>query len=528
MRYNGLLKYKIEITVGTAVIVLLLAGFLANRTISASRDNAKMVGRTYKVLATLDDLQASIAQMIATSRGYVLTRDTRFVEAAKKAAERARGDQMQVRQLTRDNPSQQKIMPELRRNVERSIRTAEQLLVLDASDAATTLDRDAKLERSGVALSQTLGRLKSHELGLLAMRFERSQTNFALSESLLLGGTFAGLVIAIFAGIGAARDHRKRMIVEEALFVEKERAQITLSSIGDGVISTDVSGQITFINHAATLLTGWSASDAVGRSFSEVFKIVDTGTRKPIANRMHMAVEYGRTVHLPDNAILVSRNGTETPIEDTATPIYGADGNISGAVKVFRDVSAVRELTERLHHWAQHDFLTGLPNRILFHDRLNQSLALARREKSKIAVLFLDLDGFKKVNDQYGHAVGDKLLQGVGLRIRQSLRESDTLCRLGGDEFVILLHKISSVEDAKRAGDRVLESFKSDVLVDGRPLSVSCSIGVAVFPDDTDSAEALIVCADAAMYSAKMRGRNMVSLFDEAAQQLPGPRQATA
>ena len=521
-------KRKIEIAVGTAAVILLLGGFLAARTINASRNSAELVSHTYTVLATLDDLQASIAEMISTSRGYALTRDGRFIEAAQTSAKQAISDQSKLRSLTRNNLRQQELIPILQRRVEQSIRTAERLQALGPDNVSMVLSRDTSLQRSSASLAATLSSMKSHELELLARRLESTRSNFALSETMLIGGTIFGLAITVLAGLGAARDNRKRQAAEAALFVEKERAQITLSSIGDGVISTDVSARITFINHAATVLTGWSASEAVGRPFSEVFNIINAQSREPVSQRMGMAIRHGRTVHLPDNTVLVGRDGTETPIEDTATPIYGADGEISGAVKVFRDVSAVRALTERLHHWAQHDVLTGLPNRILFNDRLNQALAFAKREKTMIAVLFLDLDEFKKVNDHHGHAIGDKLLQGVGLRVRQCLRECDTLCRLGGDEFVVLLTKINSVDDAKRAGERILSRFGYEMMVDGCSLNVTCSIGIAVCPHDADSAEALVVCADAAMYSAKLQGRNNVCLFHEADPTIRGPRKATA
>ncbi len=516
MRFERLAKYKIEIAAISAAVILLLAGSLANRTIIASRDSTAMVNHTYRVLSKLDGLHSAVARMKAASRGYALTGNPRLIAAARVAADEALLDQSQVRQLTRDNPRQQAIMPELERSVAESVRAANQFIALRGNAHASELSStDGGEERSTTALAEVLGLLRSHELMLLEQRLKRAQGSFALTQWMLLCGTAIGLAIITFASAGAIRDNRKRRIAEEELFVEKERAQITLSSIGEAVISVDVSSRITFINHAASLLTGWTSSEATGLPFSEVFKIIDADTREPIASRMHVAVEQGRTVHLPENVLLVSREGTETPIEDTATPIHGRDGKIVGAVKVFRDVSAARELTDRLYHWAQHDHLTGLPNRILLNDRISQALALAERHKGKIALLYLDLDGFKKINDQLGHAVGDKLLQAVALRLRQCSRDCDTVSRLGGDEFVVVLSGVADCEDARSTGARILDGLTTVTLIDGYRLSVTCSIGIALYPDDAEEAEALLARADTAMYAAKIGGRNACCLFRE-------------
>lgn len=186
----------------------------------------------------------------------------------------------------------------------------------------------------------------------------------------------------------------RRKVIEEALFVEKDRAQVTLDSIGDAIISTDAAGKITFLNAVAERLTGWSAPEARRQSMKEVFRIMDATTRETIANPMEMAVRKDRVGHLPGNCILIRRDGAEIYIEDSAAPIHGRDGGIAGSVIVFRDVGSARKAAEQTIHAAQHDFLTGLPNRLLLEDRLGQAIALAERHSGKVAVLYLDLDGF--------------------------------------------------------------------------------------------------------------------------------------
>jgi PAS domain S-box-containing protein len=207
----------------------------------------------------------------------------------------------------------------------------------------------------------------------------------------------------------------ERKSMEDALFMETERAQVTLNSIGEAVICTDIVGKVTFLNPVAEKLTGWSLQDAAGRPMVEVFQVLDATSRETTPNPMEMAVDQNRVVHLPLNCILIRRDGLEVPIEDCVAPIHDLEGEIAGAVIVFRDVSAARAMTAQIAHTAQHDFLTGLPNRMLLNDRVGQAIAFAQRHEKQVAVLFLDLDGFKHINDSLGHPIGDKLLQSIAV-----------------------------------------------------------------------------------------------------------------
>ena len=237
----------------------------------------------------------------------------------------------------------------------------------------------------------------------------------------------------------ALRNMIDRKMAEDALFIEKERAQVTLNSIGDAVLCTDSSGNVTYLNRVAEKLTGWSWEEASGRPFANVLRLIDGVTRQPSQNPMDVAIVLDKTVDLSSNCILVRRDGSESAIEDSAAPIHDRDGRCTGAVIVFHDVTVARSIAQQMAHSAQHDFLTGLPNRMLLADRLTQAIAMANRSHDKVAVLFLDLDGFKHVNDSLGHSLGDKLLKTVGDRLQAAVRKSDTVSRHGGDEFVILL-----------------------------------------------------------------------------------------
>jgi diguanylate cyclase (GGDEF)-like protein/PAS domain S-box-containing protein len=308
----------------------------------------------------------------------------------------------------------------------------------------------------------------------------------------------------------------ERKSMEEALFVEKERAQVTLNSIGDAVVCTDISGNITFLNLVAEKMTLWSWQEAAGRPMAEVFRILDATSRETTPNPMDRAIGQDQTVHLPSNCILIRRDGSEIPIEDSVAPIHDREGQATGAVIVFRDVSAARAMALQMTHSAHHDFLTGLPNRMLFNDRVNQSIFLAWRHMKKVAVLFLDLDGFKHINDSLGHPIGDKLLQSIAKRLVDCVRVSDTISRQGGDEFVVLLSEMEQSEDAAISARRMLQAVAEAHSIDQHDLHVTASIGVSVYPDDGLDAETLIKNADTAMYQAKENGRQSYQYFKPA------------
>jgi diguanylate cyclase (GGDEF)-like protein/PAS domain S-box-containing protein len=316
--------------------------------------------------------------------------------------------------------------------------------------------------------------------------------------------------------IGVNMDVTDRKEVEAALFEEQERAQVTLNSIGDAVICTDISGRITFLNLVAERMTGWAWQEAAGRPMAEVFRIIDAVSRETTPNPMELAVANDRVMNLPANCILLRRDGFEAPIEDSVAPIHDREGKATGAVIVFRDVSAARAMSLQMAHSAQHDFLTGLPNRMLFNDRVNQAIALAARHMKKVAVLFLDLDGFKHINDSLGHPIGDKLLQSIAQRLVNCVRGADTVSRQGGDEFVVLLSEVAQAEDAAITARRMLQAVAEAHGVDHHDLHVTTSIGLSIYPDDGLDAETLIKNADTAMYQAKENGRQSYQFFKPA------------
>jgi diguanylate cyclase (GGDEF)-like protein/PAS domain S-box-containing protein len=305
----------------------------------------------------------------------------------------------------------------------------------------------------------------------------------------------------------------ERQAMEEALFFEQQRAQVTLSSIGDAVLTTDLPGRVTYLNPVAERMTGWSRHEAAGRPLEEVFRIVDGRNRRPARNPMTQAIRLDRTVGLTPDCLLVRRDGLEIAIEDSASPIHDRRGQVIGAVIVFKDVAEARAASQQNVHLAQHDSLTDLPNRLLLSDRLTQAIAMAQRQGHRLAVMFLDLDRFKHVNDSLGHLVGDTLLQSVARRLVGCVRASDTVSRQGGDEFVVLLSQIEHADDAAASARKIHAAMVAPHDIGNHRLHIGVTIGIGIYPDDGLDAEALIRCADTAMYDAKERGGNGFRFF---------------
>ena len=313
----------------------------------------------------------------------------------------------------------------------------------------------------------------------------------------------------------ALRNVIARKAAEEELFIERERADITLNSIGDAVISADNDGNVTYLNLVAERMLGWSRTEAAGRPLADVFHIIDSVTRKTVLSPIETAIRQNKPAGLCANSVLIRRDGSEIAIEDSAAPIHNRGGSVIGAVMVFHDVSEARAMVLKMAHLAQHDYLTDLPNRVLLNDRLTQAIALARRRRKQLAVLFMDLDLFKNINDSLGHLMGDKLLQSVADRLLKCIRGSDTVSRLGGNEFVVLLGEIDHIDDAVHCAKNIISALTSLHTIEKHELSLTMSIGISIYPDDGENAETLIKNADAAMYHAKQNGRNNYQFFKQ-------------
>jgi diguanylate cyclase (GGDEF)-like protein/PAS domain S-box-containing protein len=302
----------------------------------------------------------------------------------------------------------------------------------------------------------------------------------------------------------------------EMMALENDVANMTLDSIAEAVLRTDLQDNITYMNRIAETMTGWSRKEARGRPVAEVLRLIDGVSRTPVSHALGGATQEDETRSSTascSNCILIRRDGFEVAIESTTTLIHERGKSATGAIVSFRDVSAARTKSLEMSHLAQHDVLTGLPNRVLFNDRLTQAIALAERQGKQLAVMFVDLDHFKKINDSLGHDVGDKLLRSVAGRLNACVRRSDTISRLGGDEFVVLLSQIEHAEDAAINARRTLRALTAPHIIDNKSLDINVSIGVSTYPGDGQDAESLMNRADNAMYEAKQCGRNTYQFF---------------
>ncbi len=310
--------------------------------------------------------------------------------------------------------------------------------------------------------------------------------------------------------IGISRDISRQKRAEAALSQEKERAQVTLASIADAVITTDTAGNIDYLNPVAEKLLGWRSDEAWGRALEEVFHGIDDASGAAIANPVEQALQQHHRLEVRGDAVLLSRHGVRFPIEHSAAPICSHEGDVIGAVLVFRDVSISRNMARQLSWQASHDALTSLVNRREFERRLDALVGTAHEHGRQHALLYMDLDQFKIVNDTCGHNAGDELLRQLSALLDACVRGSDTLARLGGDEFGVLLADCPLDKAMEVAETLRLTVAEFRFPWQDKTFAIGVSIGVVAIAGKREDNADIMGVADAACYAAKDRGRNQV------------------
>jgi diguanylate cyclase (GGDEF)-like protein/PAS domain S-box-containing protein len=287
---------------------------------------------------------------------------------------------------------------------------------------------------------------------------------------------------------------------------ERVRSQIAtiVENSNDAIVGRDLDRKIVIWNAAAERLLGWTAAEAIGQDLTQMFPPEE---QPAIAANRKRVTQGGTVTH---EAVRIAKDGRRIEVSLGVSPIKDDRGNIIGSAAIFRDITELKQAEARIQHLAHYDSLTDIPNRRLFYDRLSHATSLARRDRRELALLYIDLDKFKAVNDTLGHDAGDELLKCVAGRIRHALRESDTLARMGGDEFVVILPAITSREDVAKVAAKIIGALSLSFKLSGhaQEVTIGASMGIAIYPADAQDIDALIKAADAAMYNAKQVGNS--------------------
>ncbi|HEX6007144.1 MAG TPA: EAL domain-containing protein [Burkholderiales bacterium] len=344
-------------------------------------------------------------------------------------------------------------------------------------------------------------------------RMDETLQSGGLARSALLASVALGIVALLIGAYIAARVVREVIRTERALALEKELAQVTLHSIGDGVITTDAEGRVEYLNPVAERYTEWGTTDARGRPLAEVFRVIDERTGEPVDPVRSAMGGIAGDNDEPASMRLVSRNDRAWPIRFSCAPINAGGQRALGTIVVFHDISQIREMAQQLLWQASHDALTGLVNRREFERRLAALIETARGQGREHALMFMDLDNFKAVNDTCGHGAGDELLRQLTAVMLTRMRGSDTLARLGGDEFGALLESCPP-DQGLRIAHAMRETVRDFRFVwENKTFSVGVSIGLVPIDAASGSVREVLALADASCYEAKSKGRDRVQVY---------------
>ncbi len=339
------------------------------------------------------------------------------------------------------------------------------------------------------------------EIGVV-VRFLGNDENIKYAH--ILGEIERPLFTNAFSINGTIQDITERIVSEKDI----NKFSIALAQTADAIMITNREGVIEYVNAAFESISGYTRNEALGNTP----RILKSGEQKTeIYEQLWNTLLCGDVF----TEVLLNRrkDGTIYYEEKTISPLKDEHGEITHFISSGKDITERMQNQERLHYLAHHDVLTKLPNRMLFSERLNHSIDLARRNKLRTAVLFIDLDRFKNINDTLGHGAGDQLIQTVSRRLQETIRKGDTVARIGGDEFAIILEEVESAEAVQPISDKILRAITRPINIENNELFVSASVGISVFPLDGEDGESLLKYADTAMYQAKERGRNNYQFY---------------
>jgi diguanylate cyclase (GGDEF)-like protein/PAS domain S-box-containing protein len=522
MKSKSFSDRKVQIALGSAILCLFVVSLVSFRGMAVSNESEMWVRHTHSVLETLQDLLFAADEVDSRAREYGLTGQASNLQSYRVSRQSVEQDQATLRELTVDNPRQQLRIPELEQLTSRKIARAETIIQrrdghsLDATEANRSGTDDAIDDQ----FQRLVRDMRDEELRLLELRDADAKWRLGLVKDLLIIATCMGLLIAALAGWSLYRNAMKQDMAEVALSNSEEKYRSLLDGIQEyAVLMLDPTGGILNWNVGAQRMHGYAAEEIVGQNFSRLFAVEQIQRGRPQEILRLAALNERHQDEIPH----ARQDGSTFIGEIALTALRDSSGKLRGFSKISRDLTPRKDAENHqvrvdkqmanLAHSAEHDSLTGLPNRLLLNDRINQAIALAHRHSGKVAVLFLDLDGFKHINDSLGHSVGDKLLRSVAKRLLACVRSPDTVSRNGGDEFIIVLQEMERPNQAAITARRVLKAMADPHKVEELDLHVTASVGVSVYPDDGPDAESLIKNADTAMYQAKASGRKTFQFF---------------
>ncbi|MEO7320882.1 MAG: EAL domain-containing protein, partial [Nitrosospira sp.] len=401
-------------------------------------------------------------------------------------------------------------LPQVKNTLERSENVAEKMIecVVELHEVNEVLIQEID-DRDGLnrVLMET-----GQKLSVTQRALSNSQQVLAVSEKATEAAT-AQLMRSREVHSSLRHDVTAGLNIEKALFEEKERLRVSLNHIGDAVITTDMSGNITYLNLVAETMTGWTSQEAKGHALPEVFNIIHSQTNESAPNPVELILRGKTEVGLAIHTVLIQRSGNTFDIEDSAAPIRDNHGKIIGAVLIFHDVTQARDLAAQMTYQASHDALTGLIDRREFERRLEHALRTGKQDDKQHTLLYLDLDQFKVVNDTCGYMAGDELLKELTSILQAQLRTNDTLARVGGDEFGLLLESCPT-ESAVRLAELLRQTvYEFRFVWEEKVFQLGLSIGLVTFGNGSETLPDILRMADAACYLAKDKGRNRVQVY---------------
>lgn len=524
MKSKSLSDRKVQLTLASAILCVVVVTFASFRGMAVSDASEARLRHTHRVLETLQDLLLAADEVDSSSREYGMSGQASELQSYRTGEQSVQQDLKNLRELSADNPTQLPRIAGLEWLVSQKLSRAEAIIRLQGANDFDAMEDAGKKNPADIALDNLFQRsvreARREELRLLILRDSEAKWRLSVVKALLIVATSMGLLIAVLAMWSRYRETVQRNLARIALHDSEEKYRSLLDGIQDySMFMLDPAGTITSWNAGAERMHGYTAKEIVGQNFSCLFPAEDVQRRRP-QEILRLADKRDR---YQDEILHVRRDGSNFIAEVALTPMRDSSGKLRGFSKISRDLTPVKQAESNLvkvkaqladlTHLAEHDPLTGLPNRLFLNDRIEQGIALASRHSGKVAVLFLDLDGFKRVNDSHGHAVGDELLCSVAKRLQACVRTPDTVIRNGGDEFILVIQEMKQPNQASITARRVLETLADPHMVGELELQVTASVGVSVYPDDGQDAETLIKNADTAMYQAKTRGREKFQFY---------------